>query len=46
MVEQLDFMEINSLVKEYLTNQGLSETLAQFDAEINEKILLNNSKSI
>jgi hypothetical protein len=41
MVEQLDFMEINSLVKEYLKQQGYSETLALLEQETNEKIQRN-----
>lgn len=31
MVEQLDFMELNSLIKEYLKAEGLQETLQLFD---------------
>ena len=34
-------MEINSLVKEYLKQQGYSETLALLEQETNEKIQRN-----
>ena len=39
-------MELNSLVKDYLKNQGYIETLMQFDAEVNEKVTKNQNKSI
>jgi hypothetical protein len=39
-------MELNSLVKEYLKSQGYQETLTLLEAEVNEKILKNQSKSI
>ena len=41
MVEQLDFMEINSLIKHFLKQQGYTEALQTFDAETNDKILKN-----
>ncbi len=46
MVDQIDYMEINALVKDYLKSQGLQETLEIFDSEINEKISQKNSKPL
>lgn len=39
-------MEINSIIKEFLRAHGYQETILQLDAEVNEKILKNNSKTL
>ena len=46
MVEQLDFMEINALIKDFFKQQGYPDSLAEFEHETNHKIMKNQQKSI
>ena len=41
MVEQLDYQELNSLVKHFLQFNGLKQSVQAFDHEIRAKVLQN-----
>ena len=44
MVEQLDYQELNSLVKHFLEFNGLKESVQTFEHEIRAKVLENQAK--
>lgn len=41
MVEQLDYQELNSLVKQFLDYNGLKDSVGVFEQEIRQKSLTN-----
>ena len=45
MVEQLDYTELNSLVKHFLEFNGLKESAQVFEHEIRNKVLQNQAKA-
>ena len=45
MVEQLDYQELNSLVKHFLQFNGLKQSVHAFDHEIRAKVLQNQAKA-
>jgi len=44
MVDQLDYQELNSLVKHFLEYNGLKDSVQTFDQEIRSKVLQNQAK--
>jgi len=44
MVEQLDYQELNCLVKHFLEFNGLKESVLVFDHEVRSKVLQNQAK--
>ena len=44
-MEQLDYQELNSLVKHFLQFNGLKQSVQAFDHEIRAKVLQNQAKA-
>ena len=45
MVDQLDYQELNSLVKHFLEFNGMKDTVQVFEHEVRGKVLANQARA-